>query len=311
MHINYLKTIFIIGLMSIILVIVSCHSDESVAKSLKDSILISKDTASIADKDSLTVDTLPNVTYSILRLNDSTLKQIKKHYQPEHLKTICALNRIDSELIHRADSLIIPDSFYVDLINYSPFPLEFPKADSILKLIMISYPLQAFAVYDTGRLVRWGPLSMGKRTTQTPVGLFHTNWKSKSQISTDNADWILPWYFNLINSTGVSLHQFELPGFPASHSCIRLREEDAQWIYYYADQWKLDSKGWKILIQGTPVIIFGKYPFGEARPWFSLAIDSKSNRISAYSLDKEISPFYDNIIREQKARIQFYSDTLK
>lgn len=297
--------------MSIILVIVSCHSDESVAKSLKDSILTSKDTASIADKDSLTVDTLPNVIYSILLLNDSTLKQINKQYQPEHLKTICALNRIDTKLIHRADSLIIPDSFYVDLINYSPFPLEFPKADSILKLIMISYPLQAFAVYDTGRLVRWGPLSMGKRTTQTPVGLFHTNWKSKSQISTDNADWILPWYFNLINSTGVSLHQFELPGFPASHSCIRLREEDAEWIYYYADQWKLDSKGWKILIQGTPVIIFDKYPFGEARPWFSLAIDSKSNRISADSLDKEISPFYDNIIREQKARIKFYSDTQK
>jgi len=291
--------------------LLSCNSEESVGETSKDSIIVDIDSTRNTKIDTVIIDTLPDVKYSILILNDSTRNQISTQFELEHLKTICALNRIDIDRLHRADSLIIPDSFYVDLINYSPFPLEYLKADSIHKLIMISYPLQAFAVYNTGQLVRWGPLSMGKRTTQTPIGLFHTNWKSKSQISTDNPDWILPWYFNLINSTGVSLHQFELPGFPASHSCIRLREEDAQWIYNYADQWKLNSKGWKILVEGTPVIIFGQYPFGKPRPWYSLVIDSKSNRISADSLDKEITPFYEKILLEQKTRLRFYADTLK
>jgi hypothetical protein len=134
---------------------------------------------------------------------------------------------------------------------------------------------------------------MGAKKTKTPVGKFHTNWKSKRQISTDNSDWILPWYFNLINATGVSFHQFELPGFPASHSCIRLRQVDAEYIYYYGEQWKLDETGRQILQEGTPVIIFGEYPFGKTRPWFEQARNPKANRLDSDSLAKDIRVYFE------------------
>jgi len=34
-----------------------------------------------------------------------------------------------------------------------------------------------------------------------------------------------------MNKRGHSFHQYELPGHPASHGCIRLLERDATWIY--------------------------------------------------------------------------------
>jgi lipoprotein-anchoring transpeptidase ErfK/SrfK len=96
--------------------------------------------------------------------------------------------------------------------------------------LLISYPIEAFGAYEQGKLVRWGPTSLGKKSTKTPTGLFFTNWKSKETISTEDSSWILKWYFNLVNSTGVSIHQYGLPGYPASHACARLYEEDAKWF---------------------------------------------------------------------------------
>ena len=54
----------------------------------------------------------------------------------------------------------------------------------------------------SGALVRWGPTSTGPRETPTPAGLFATNWKSKLRRSSDNREWLLPWYVNFINATG-------------------------------------------------------------------------------------------------------------
>ena len=44
--------------------------------------------------------------------------------------------------------------------------------------------VQAFAAYDSGALVRWGPTSTGRREMPTPARLFHTNWKARQRTST-------------------------------------------------------------------------------------------------------------------------------
>ncbi|RPI72970.1 MAG: hypothetical protein EHM47_07060, partial [Ignavibacteriales bacterium] len=111
---------------------------------------------------------------------------------------------------------------------YSPFPKHAEILDSVKKILIYSYPIQAFAAYEFGTLVRWGPTSLGKRSTPTPTGLFHTNWKAKRTISTVDSTWVLPWAFNLDNFAGVSIHQFDLPGYPASHACARMLDTDAE-----------------------------------------------------------------------------------
>ena len=115
-----------------------------------------------------------------------------------------------------------------------------------------------------------GQSNMGKKSTPTPAKLYFCNWKSKRSISTVNSRWILNWNFNISNYGGIGFHEYALPGYPASHSCMRLRAEDAKFLYYWAEQWVLSSNGQQILAKGTPVIIHGEYPYGSERPWYNV-----------------------------------------
>ena len=242
------------------------------------------------------------IKYSIITINDSMRKQFRKDHTKEQLEMIAALNRIDGNKLLYLDSIVVMDSLNEDWLTYSPFPDSIPLVSDINKIILISYPIQAFSFYIKGKLVYWGPVSMGKKSTPTPIGFFHTNWKSKLQISTENPEWLLPWYFNIVNASGVSLHQYQLPGYPASHACIRMREQDAYWIYTHADQWRLDKSQRHILLQGTPLVIYGNYAFGKARPWYALAKDSKANYQDLDTLNRLITPYLSTLKKEQRMK---------
>ncbi|HEY9185983.1 MAG TPA: L,D-transpeptidase, partial [Salegentibacter sp.] len=111
----------------------------------------------------------------------------------------------------------------------------------------------------------------------------YANFKAKRKISTVNSSWIMPYYFNFMNFEGIGIHQYTLPGFPASHSCVRLFMEDARYIYYWADMWQL--KGNQLIKNGTPFIVFGTYNFNEPVPWLKLAEDPMANFINKEELD--------------------------
>jgi hypothetical protein len=76
--------------------------------------------------------------------------------------------------------------------------------------------------------------------------------------------------FNFINSRGVSFHEFELPGRPASHACVRLLQRDAQWVYGWGEQWRVSADQREIVTPGTPVAILGAYDFRRPAPWLTL-----------------------------------------
>jgi hypothetical protein len=77
------------------------------------------------------------------------------------------------------------------------------------------------------------------------------------------------WYYNFSNSEGRAFHAYSLPGYPASHACIRLLTRDARWLYSWGDSWELGARPWEILQSGTPVLILGQYAFGQPPPWRS------------------------------------------
>lgn len=124
----------------------------------------------------------------------------------------------------------------------------------------------------------------------TPAGLFATNWKAKLRRRSDNAEWLLPWYVNLINATGVSFHQFALPGYPASHACVRLFDDDARWIVDWTDSWVLDPPGRTVLVHGTPVLVFGDFAYDQPGPWTRLAEDASAATVSAGELPAALEP---------------------
>lgn len=207
---------------------------------------------------------------------------------------ILTLNRLDSHNLRRGDSLVIPDTI-AQLISYSPYPFVIEKLKLIPKIIFVSRKIQAFACYENGVIIRWGPTSTGRKSKPTPEGLFHTNWKSRKTTSTINEEWVLPFYFNIVNNEGVAFHHFSMPGYPASHACIRLLENDAQWLYSWAEQWILTKDGEQIRAYGTPVIIFDNYKYGTPPPWKRLTIDPDAQNIEIAKIDSLLDKHLDSI----------------
>jgi lipoprotein-anchoring transpeptidase ErfK/SrfK len=241
-------------------------------------------------------------TYTVWSLkNDSIRKVFKSKFTSSELTTIVSLNRIDKANLKQADTIIVPDKFDEDFLAYSPFPFSVENSSEIPKLVVFSYPIQAYGVYEFGKLVKWGPTSLGSKKYPTPTGLFFTNWKGEEVQSTVDDEWILRWNFNIENTEGIGWHQYELPGYPASHSCLRLLEADAKWLYDWADEWVLKGAN-TVLAKGTPVIVFGTYDFNAPSPWLALANNPNANEISKSDLESIIAPHLSQIKKEQENR---------
>ena len=246
------------------------------------------------------------VNYNLIHLNsDSALQYFQQKFSENQKRIISDLNRIDLYRISVGDSIIIPQLFYDSLFFYSPFPFYMDQLIDVNKILYISRKIQAFAAYENGKLVRWGPTSLGKKSSPTPAGLYFTNWKSKTTISTVNEDWVMNWYFNIENYRGISIHEYAMPGYPASHACVRLKKEDATWFYNWAEQWKLSTDGQEILAYGTPVILYDSYDFDKPAPWELLADDPDVTKQSAEKVNEVYQPHADLILKRQMERIIF------
>lgn len=288
----------IVSLIIISLFVYSCTKEDNKAdnkqsdakKSIPDSAL--SDQTPVLQK--------PSINYKLIK--SKSYLTLLKEYDTSGVKIILALNRVDKNRIGRLDSLVVPDTILSDFNLYSPFPQRIDLLEKVKKIIIISQSHQAFAIYEFGNLIKWGPASTGKKSTPTPNGLFATNWKSKKTISTDNSDWILKWYFNLENFSGVSIHEYELPGYPASHACVRLLAENSKWIYYWAEQWILTADAENIIAYGTPVIIYGVYDFKKGKPWRLLPTDPEKAKVNVEELETEIEKHLITILTRQDDR---------
>jgi lipoprotein-anchoring transpeptidase ErfK/SrfK len=214
---------------------------------------------------------------------------------------VLAANRTDRANITKMDSIIVPKDLTGDMAYYLPFPFEVDALSNVSKIIFFSYATQTFATYEYGDLIRTGPTNMGRKADKTPTGLFFTNWKAEKTTSTFNDEWDLKWNFNVANKLGVGWHQYELPGYPASHSCLRLQERDAKYLYDWADEWILKDPQ-TVRIKGTPVVIFGSYDFGAPKPWYKLVKNTKALNFSEAAIEREVKPFLAQIMAEQQKR---------
>jgi hypothetical protein len=218
-----------------------------------------------------------------------------------HLEIVYAVNRTDDGHFEQMDSVVIPDDMSGDLVFYLPFPHYVPYLKDVHKIVFFSYPTQVFAAYENGILMYTGPTNMGSKNHPTPAGLYHTNWKAEETISTFDDEWELFWNFNVENLKGIGWHQYELPGYPASHSCLRMLEKDAKFMYNWADEWVLSDKD-EVMHKGTPVIVFGTYNFDGPKPWLQLVTNPKALDISEEEIKIQTAPHLQTILADQRKR---------
>ncbi|APG59144.1 L,D-transpeptidase [Christiangramia salexigens] len=221
----------------------------------------------------------PEINYSQIELKSrKQIDSLLNSFSEEDKETILALNRVQANRIRPNNALIIPECTSANFIDYSPFPSHMEEIKCMPKAVLISRRVQAFALYEQGELVKWGPVSTGKNSTKTPAGLNYGNYKAKRKISTVDPSWVLPYYFNFMNFEGIGVHQYALPGYPASHGCVRLQMKDAKYIYDWASNWKLEQGD--IEENGTPFMVFGEYDYNNDKPWLQLKNDMKANDLN-------------------------------
>jgi L,D-transpeptidase catalytic domain len=86
---------------------------------------------------------------------------------------------------------------------------------------LVSIPQQMMYVYRNGILIGRTTVSTGSKGHSTPGGVFTILEKKETHRSKkyDNAP--MP-YMQRLTWTGIAMHSGKLPGYPASHGCIRL-----------------------------------------------------------------------------------------
>jgi L,D-transpeptidase ErfK/SrfK len=159
---------------------------------------------------------------------------------PRKQEIIKKINRMNVELTPGM-ILALPNNLeQLDPLLFAPFPIRITPFDR--SVIIVDLDDQAFAAYDTfGSLVYWGPISAGQdwcpdieRGCNTPTGKYYIQSKggpgcisSKYPIPDGGA----PMPYCMFFHGGYALHASpSVPGYNASHGCVRLFYEDAEWL---------------------------------------------------------------------------------
>jgi len=152
---------------------------------------------------------------------------------------VMQLNRMNSHL--RPGMVIaVPDNL-ANLGSMDISPFSYHIASPGRRLVLVDPKRLAWGAYSSdGTLVNWGPISGGRgycpdirSGCKTPSGTFSVYSKrgadcfsTKFPIGEGGA----PMPYCMFFKGGYAMHGGYVPGFNASHGCIRLFTEDARWL---------------------------------------------------------------------------------
>lgn len=176
-------------------------------------------------------------TCSQVRRGDTWAKRFPNRRDREIVKR---LNRTNIPLRYRSWIVIPNDLNYIDYMDISPFPDQIDPPGK--RLLYVKLSLQAFGAYDeNGNLMHWGPVSGGRnwcndigRPCRTATGIFRIIRKQGPECESTrfpietNGGAPMPYCMHYFR--GFALHGSTLPGYHASHGCIRLFHDDAKWL---------------------------------------------------------------------------------
>jgi hypothetical protein len=123
--------------------------------------------------------------------------------------------------------------------------------------VVISLPSQLAFVYRGGTLMGISTVSTGKPGKRTPAGEFTILQKRVFHRSNLYSNAPMP-YMQRLTWTGIAMHGGDLPGYPASHGCIRFPNVFAKRLF------DLTAMGGVVRVVDTPLPA-GTWPVPEQR----------------------------------------------
>ena len=197
---------------------------------------------------------------------------------------VARFNRIDRRHAVPGREIKVPRRLE-EVVDFTPLPATYPAGGGDEKLILVDLTEQFLGAYEHGQLRFSFPIASGGPEDATPVGEFRISAAHRTHRSClytiEHTESPYPMHYALrfhINKEGVSywIHGRDLPGFPASHGCIGLADEqmqvayygtpilpileDAQTLYDWAIDGVSDTGRLQLLTNGPRLIIHGRAP---------------------------------------------------
>ena len=97
-------------------------------------------------------------------------------------------------------------------------------------MAIVSLQSQRITVYDANGWILRAPVSSGQRGRETPAGIFSVIQKEAEHYSNLYDDAFMP-HMQRITWSGIALHGGPLPGYPASHGCVRMPFDFAERLF--------------------------------------------------------------------------------
>jgi lipoprotein-anchoring transpeptidase ErfK/SrfK len=114
-------------------------------------------------------------------------------------------------------------------------------------IIAISIEKQSLKIYDANGFFAETPISTGTRGHPTPMGVFSIIQKHKFHHSNIYSGAPMP-YMQRITWSGVAMHAGVLPGYPASHGCIRMP------MAFAVKMWNWTKMGARVVVTPGEII---------------------------------------------------------
>jgi len=130
-------------------------------------------------------------------------------------------------------------------------------------VMVVSLSEQVAYVYRNGVLIGASTVSTGKKGHATPTGVFTILQKNEDHYSSIYDAAPMP-YMQRLTWSGVALHAGRLPGYPASHGCVRMPYEFARLLF------KETSTGITVVVSDEKV-----FPSTVAHPGLFAPTDTK------------------------------------
>jgi hypothetical protein len=113
-------------------------------------------------------------------------------------------------------------------------------------LAIVSLRSQRITIYDANGWILRAPVSSGQRGRETPAGIFSVIQKDADHHSNLYDDAFMP-HMQRLTWSGIALHGGALPGYPASHGCVRMPFDFAERLF------DLTQMGLRVIVAPTDV----------------------------------------------------------
>jgi hypothetical protein len=155
---------------------------------------------------------------------------------PEKREIVQKINRSYNAIWYGKEIVVPKNLQAINLMDVSPFPIKIKSIGE--KQIIVDQDKLAWVAYDAdGQQVNWGPISSGRDkcvdsagSCRTLTGIFRFFSKENEKCRSNTFD-SAPMPFCMFFHKGFALHgSNDIPGYRASHGCVRMFTQDAKWL---------------------------------------------------------------------------------